>query len=125
MGPRDKTNTKAKPKPKTKPAKAAEDDGFVCMYRPTHSHGLMAGVDAGDPDALYELGRLYFEGREGAHYTSRSGEGGKHVVASYIPGVTRNPAAAERLLQQAADKGHEEARKLLAVVRLNTKTGVH
>lgn len=122
MGRRDKT----KPEPGTKPAKAAGGEAdFICFYRPTHSHTLTAAVEAGDPDALYEMGRLYFEGRDAAGSTKRYGEGGKHVVASYIPGVPRHHAAAEELLQKAADQGHEEARRLLAVVRLGAKPGVH
>ena len=122
MGRRDKT----KPEPGTKPAKAAGRGGeFTCFYRPTHSHSLTAAVEAGDPDALYEMGRLYFEGRDGAHSTKRYGEGDGHVVASYLPGVPRSHTAAEELLQKAADQGHEEARKLLAVVRLGSKPGVH
>lgn len=122
MGRRDKT----KPEPDAKPAKAADRGAeFICFSRPTHSHTLTAAVEAGDPDALYEMGRLYFEGRDAAHSTKRYGEGGEHVVASYIPGVPRHHAAAEELLQKAADQGHEEARKLLAVVRLGSKLGIH
>lgn len=117
---------KSKPKPDAKPAKTAGDGAdFMCFYRPTYSHSLTAGAEAGDPDALFEMGRLYFEGRDATHSTKLYGEGGKHVVASYIPGIPRNHAAAEEMLQQAADRGHEDARKLLAVVRLGSKPGVH
>ena len=82
MGRRDKTNTKTKPEPDAKPAKTAEDDGFVCIYRPTFDLAVSFRAREGDPDALCEMGRLYFEGRDEARSTRRHGEGGKSIFSS-------------------------------------------
>jgi TPR repeat protein len=82
----------------------------------------MSAVDAGDPDAQFELGRTYFEGRAESSSSTRTGDG---TFASFTPEVRRNLAAAEELLKKAADQGHEEAARLLEVVKLHTPNGVH
>jgi TPR repeat protein len=89
-----------------------------CMIRPPHSHSLMSAVEAGDPSAQFELGRTYFEGRPESASSSGS-------FASFTPAIRRDLAAAEDLLKKAADQGHEEAAKLLEVVKLHTHKGVH
>ncbi len=60
---------------------------FMCFYRPTFSHTLLSGVDKGDPDAQFELGRLYFEGRAAQSYTSYSGKDGEDIQCSYTDAV--------------------------------------
>ena len=98
---------------------------FMCFYRPTFGHTLLSGVDKGDPDAQFELGRLYFEGRAAQSYTSYSGKDGEDIQCSYTDAVPRDYGAAARLLQEAADQGHPEAQQLLEVVKLHIKDGVH
>jgi TPR repeat protein len=98
---------------------------FMCLYRPTFSHTLLSGVDEGHPDAQFELGRLYLEGRAAQSHNSYSGKDGKDVVASYTPAFERTYLAAEKWLQKAGDQGHPEAQQLLEVVKLHIKDGVH
>jgi TPR repeat protein len=94
------------------------------MFRPTLSHTLMAQADRGDADGQFELGRIYFEGRADASSNTVSKDG-KHGIASFMPGLPRNHAAAAALLQKAADQGHTAARRLLEYVKLHTAKDVH
>ncbi len=104
------------------PKQPIQRPSFSCAIRPTHTHSLMAAVEAGNPDAQFELGRTYWEGRAEQSSATRTADG---TFASFTPAVRRDLAAATELLQKAADQGHEEAARLLAVVRLHTSTGVH
>ena len=97
----------------------------MCLYRPDFSHTLVSDLDKGDADAQFEMGRIYFEGRADESHTSRGGKDGKDTIASFTPGVPRQYVEAARLLQLAADQGHGEARRLLEVVKLHIKDGVH
>jgi len=85
----------------------------MCFYRPTFSHTLLSDADRGDADAQFELGRVYFEGRDDSS-----------TSASFTPGVERNHATASAWLKKAAAQGHTEARQLLEVVRLHFPKGV-
>lgn len=100
----------------------------MCLYRPDFSHTLMSDLDKGDADAQFEMGRLYFEGRADESHASqggKDGKDGKDTISSFTPGVPRQYVEAARLLQLAADQGHVEARRLLEVVKLHIKDGVH
>ncbi len=65
---------------------------FICMFRPTFSHTLLAEVDRGDADAECELGRLYLEGRADTSSNTASKDG-KYGIASFTPGVPWDHAA--------------------------------
>ena len=106
-------------------AGAASPPPFTCFYRPPIHLGLLDSADAGDPDAQYELGRLYLEGRAEASRSSRQGSEEQSVVAEFTPAVERNHIRATELLQKAADQGHEGARQLLEVAKLHSPKGVH
>lgn len=94
----------------------------MCFYRPTFSHTLLAEVEAGNPNAQFELGRLYFEGRAAAAHDTY--DAGTLVSSSFTPEVPRNHLTAARLLQLSADQGHAGAQQLLEVLKRHTANGV-
>lgn len=116
---------KPRPDPKTKPAPPPRPPRVACFYRPGIAGPLKASAEAGDAEAQFELGRLYFEGRADESHISNDGSNGEDIVASFIPGVPQSHVEAATLLQKAAQQGHTGARKLLEVVKLHLPKGVH
>lgn len=107
---------------RTKSSPDTPSPEFVSILRPAFDLAASARAREGDAEALFEMGRLFFEGRRATHAVTRSRDA---VLTSCSPGVPRDPTEAARLLQQAADQGHDEARRLLEVVRLEIEPGIH
>jgi hypothetical protein len=108
--------------PRTPKPKAPAPRTYSCAIRPSVSHYLMAGVQSNDPDALFEMGRLYSEG-------TADRTGGTHdengVRAFFIRGIPRDPIAAQELLQKAAEQGHLQAKQLLDAIKLEATGAAH
>ena len=110
------------PKAETAPLRAPR---LACFYTPGISAPLQKSADAGDAEAQFELGRLYFEGRADESHIINDGSDGKDVVARFTPGLPQSHAEAATLLQKAAEQGHTGARQLPEVVKLHIPKGVH